>query len=396
MLFRSNNVSLGNAGHLPVLDLRGQQSGSLNNIRQEFADGGGSNELSGIHNTTTSASLSLSVPVFNGFRARTQYQRLGTLAEISELSTRMTVENLMAAIIAEYFNYIQQQRLLDNLKYAVELSKERVRIDEERFLLGSGSKLQLLQAEVFLNADSSRLGRQYEMVRASRIRLAELMALDNLQLSFVPADSLIGLRPIMVYEPLRDASLRDNTALVMAARYTEISEYDQKLISAQSYPYLNFSSGYGITHNTFQSGSLSHQQTLGASYGLTLGINVFDGFNQRRRLGNARIESENRRLIYHEVEKGVEADLLTLYNAYLNNFRLLELEAQNLKVARETLDIAMERYRLGALSGIELREVQKSLLDAEERMLSIQYQTKLAEISLLQISGKIQDYTDLD
>jgi len=52
----------------------------------------------------------------------------------------------------------------------------------------------------------------------------------------------------------------------------------------------------------------------------------------------------------------------------------------------------MERYKLGSLSGIDLREVQKSLLDAKESLLSIQYQAKVAEISLLLISGRIMDY----
>ena len=42
------------------------------------------------------------------------------------------------------------------------------------------------------------------------------------------------------------------------------------------------------------------------------------------------------------------------------------------------------RYMLGNLSGIEMREAQKSLLDAEERILSAEYDTKLCEISLLQ------------
>jgi outer membrane protein TolC len=71
---------------------------------------------------------------------------------------------------------------------------------------------------------------------------------------------------------------------------------------------------------------------------------------------------------------------------------LLKLEEQNLEVARENLGIAMERYKLGNLSGIDLREVQKSLLDAEERLISAQYLTKTAEISLLQISGQVMNY----
>jgi len=63
--------------------------------------------------------------------------------------------------------------------------------------------------------------------------------------------------------------------------------------------------------------------------------------------------------------------------------------------AEENLEIALERYKLGNLSGLELREVQQSLLEAEERLLSIQYLTKIAEISLLQISGSIMDYLSM-
>ena len=103
-------------------------------------------------------------------------------------------------------------------------------------------------------------------------------------------------------------------------------------------------------------------------------------------------KSITRQYQYQQVEQQVEADLITIYYAYQNNLLLLKLEEQNLKTAEENLDIALERYKLGNLSGLELREVQQSLLEAEERLLLVQYQTKLAEISLLQISGRIMEY----
>jgi outer membrane protein, adhesin transport system len=387
----ANNHARGNAGFLPALDLRSQQSGSLNSTDQNLS-AGSQNQLRNIHNTTSNVALSLGWTLFDGFRVQATYDKLEALKQMGELSTRMAIENLVATIAAEYYNFIQQQRLLNNLRYAVELSKERTRIDEERFLIGSGSKLQLLQSQVFLNADSSRLGRQYEVVRAARIRLNELMAMDDLHTDIRTTDSSITLNPIMVYERLREDALRENTSLLIASQNVVISEYDKKMIASNAYPYLSLSSGYGLTHNTYQSGSLSSQQTRGMSYGLTAGITLFDGLNQRRRMNNAIIELENRQYLLEDVEKGVIADLLTIYNAYINNLRLLEMENQNLAVAYETLDIALDRYRLGALSGLELREAQQSLLEAEERLLSIQYQTKLAEVSLLQISGRVLEY----
>jgi len=63
-----------------------------------------------------------------------------------------------------------------------------------------------------------------------------------------------------------------------------------------------------------------------------------------------------------------------------------------LVVAYENHTIAMERYRLGELSGIQLREAQNALLEAEERRSISEYNTKLCEISLLQLSGRILTY----
>lgn len=54
--------------------------------------------------------------------------------------------------------------------------------------------------------------------------------------------------------------------------------------------------------------------------------------------------------------------------------------------------IAIDRYKLGELSGIELREAQNSLLEAEERLSVAEYSTKICEISLLQLSGQILTY----
>jgi outer membrane protein, adhesin transport system len=387
----SNNVTLGNAGYLPRVSLTAQQSGVVNNVDQNLADGG-TNSTRGVHNTSSNAGLSLNQTIFDGFRVQTTYQRLQEISFIGELQTRLTIENMLGRIISEYYNLIQQERLLSNLQYAVDLSKERARIDEERYLLGSGSKLQLLQSQVYLNADSSRLGRQYETVRASRIRLNELIALDDITEMVYVRDTIIEVNPNLVYDNLLQATMSNNTALLIAAKNQNISEYDKKIIASRTYPYLNFSSGYGMSYNTFGSSSVINQRNLSANYGLTLGLTIFDGFNQRRALSNATIEIYNRELLLQQVEQETRADLFTIYNAYTNNLMLLNLELQNLEIARENLEIALERYKLGALAGLELREVQKSLLDAEERLLSIQYQTKLAEISLLQISGRILSY----
>ena len=230
------------------------------------------------------------------------------------------------------------------------------------------------------------------MVRAAQIRLNELMAVEDLSQLFSTEDTTITVNPELLFEKLLDETLAKNTSLLIVLKNKTISEFDRKLVASRSYPYLNASSGYTTTMNNYSAGTMDRQNTNGMNYGLTLGMNIFDGLNQRRSIKNADIEIQNRELRYQEIEQVVKADRITLYSAYSNYLRLITLENQNLQTASENLDIAMERYKLGSLSGIDLREVQKSLLDARESLLSVEYQAKLAEISLMLISGRIMEY----
>jgi adhesin transport system outer membrane protein len=386
-----NNFTLGNAGYLPSLDLTGRYSGTLNNTTTNLNDGT-QNSSRNVNNTTSNAGASLGWTIFNGFNVQTTYKKLNELKQIGTLNTQLTVEYLVADIITGYYTYIQQVQMLKNLKYAVALSKERLRIDDERYLLGSNSKLQVLQSRVYLNADSSRLSKQFEVVRAAQIRLNELMASEDLGAGFISKDTSVDVNPSLLYEKLLEETLNNNTNLNIASKNKTVSEYDYKIIASRSYPYLNLSTGYNYNLNTYSTGTNKNQVTNGMNYGLTLGLNLFDGFNQRRSITNSSIEVKNKELRYLEIEQGIKADLITIYKAYINNLKLITLEEQNLETASENLTIALERYRLGSLSGIDLREVQKSLLDAKESLLSIQSQTKLAEISLQLISGNIMVY----
>lgn len=386
-----NNFTLGNAGFLPTLDITGRNTGTLNDTKINLTDGT-QTVSNGVFTTTTNGSLVMGMTIFNGFNAVTTYKKLGELNQVGQLNTQLTIENLISDIVSGYYSYILQVQLMNNLKYALTLSRERLRIDEDRYLLGSGSKLEVLQSRVYVNSDSSNLSRQNEVIRSAQIRLNEMMAVDNLSNEFSSRDTSIDVNPSLLYDKLLEETLINNTNLLIAGKNKIISDYDYKLIISRSYPYLNFSGGYSYNLNTNNSSANKSQITNGMNYGLTLGVNLFDGNNQRRSIKNSSIDRESKDLRYREVEQGIKADLLTIFSAYSNNLRLIALEDQNFQTAKENLDIALERYKLGSLSGIDLREVQKSLLDARERLISAHYQTKLAEVSLQLISGNIMSY----
>ena len=347
----------------------------------------------GVFDQTFNAGINLNWTIFDGFNITTNYQKLKELERQGETNTRIAIEDLIANLTAEYYNYVQQKIRLKNFRYAVSLSKERLRIVEERYHIGNFSRLDYQQAKVDFNADSAKYMKQQELLHTSRIQLNELMANEDVDQPINIQDSLINVHAQLNFAELWDATLQTNSSLLKAEQNNNLARLDYKKVSSRDYPYVKMNGGYGYTLNKYDISVNSHRSNLGLNFGLTVGFNLFDG-NRKRERRNARIAIQNARLEREQLEQALRADLSNLWQAYQNNLQMLNLERQNLVAAKENHEIAMERYMLGNLSGIEMREAQKSLLDAEERILSAEYDTKLCEISLLQISGKVTSYLE--
>lgn len=386
-----NNATPGNAGYLPTLDLNGGYSGNINNTRSTLTDGT-VEKSNGISTETANAGLNLNWTVFDGFGIQATYSKLKELQQMGELNTRMTIEDFVANLTSEYYNLIRQKIRMRNLRSSVDLSKERLRIVEERYSIGSMSRLDLQQAQVDFNADSSKLLTQFEAVNSSRIRLNELMALDEVGNDLFIEDSVIYPNPLLDEAVLWKQTMEANTSLLAAQKNRTLSELDYKKAKSRNYPYVKLNAGYGYTANWYEVGTTDLQQRLGINYGLTIGFNIFDGMNKRREQRNAKLDIQNQELRMQELELSLRADMSNLWMAYKNNLELWKLEKENQVVAQENYSIAIDRYKLGDLSGIELREAQNSLLEAEERQSIAEYATKLCEISLLQLSGQILTY----
>lgn len=388
-----NNATLGNAGYLPTIDFTAGYKGTLDNTSSKLRETGETEKQNGVFDQTINAGLNLNWTIFDGFNISTNYRKLKELERQGETNTRIAIEDLIANLAAEYYNYVQQKIRLQNFRYAVSLSKERLRIVEERYHIGNFSRLDYQQAKVDFNADSAKYMKQQELLHTSRINLNELMANKDVDEPFIIEDSLINVSAKLSFDELWNATLNTNASLLRAEQDNTLAQLDYKKVNSRNYPYLKMNTGYGYTFNRYDVGANRQRNNLGLNVGLTVGFNIFDG-NRKREKQNARIAIKNARLQRDELEQGLRADLSNLWQAYQNNLQMLQLERQNLVAAKENHEIAMERYMLGNLSGIEMREAQKSLLDAEERILSAEYDTKLCEISLLQISGKVTKYLE--
>lgn len=386
-----NNATLANAGYLPSLDLNAGYNASLSSSDSKLRSTGETQEMRNSLDHGLNAGIGLSWTIFDGFNISTNYKQLKELERMGETNTRITIEDFIANLTAEYYNFIQQRLRLANYYYAVQLSRERLRIVEERYNIGNFSRLDYQQAKVDFNADSAQYIKQQEIVLTSRIALNEMMAIDEVYTPIETAETDIVADTTFQFIDLWNNLLQRNADLLLAEQNNTMAQLDYKKVLSRNYPYVRLNAGYDYSFNKYDTNSYTRRSNWGGSAGVTVGFNLWDG-NRRREKRNAKIEIANAELQRNQLELALKAELGNLWQAYRNNIQLLNLERQNVVTARENHEIAKERYMLGDISGIEMREAQKSLLDAEERLISVEYQTKLCEISLLQISGDASNY----
>jgi len=384
-----NNLSYAKYAFIPTASATGRNTNSIVDTRQVFASGTTQERENAKSNALTGA-VNLDWTVFDGFGMFVGYNKVRELSELGKLNTRMNVENLAAQISSEYYNFIRQNQLLKAMSYGMKLSSERLEIASEKYKIGSFSRLEFLQAQVDYNADSSQYIRQEEAVIASRIQLGKILAY---KLNFPDNwdDSIITDRNLILDNLLR-STLDKNTSLLIASQNQILSQLDVKAIRSRYYPSITLNSAYNYTNSESQAGFALSNRTTGITYGATVNFNILNRLDNQRQMRNAKIIQKNSDLEYENLKLEITSELNQVWNNYSNNLRVLSLETQNLQSSQENLDIAMAKYRLGGLAGIEMREIQKNFLDANNRYITAQYLAKIAEITLKQISGNIEEY----
>jgi outer membrane protein TolC len=385
----NNNYTFGLLNMLPDLNVRSTINYAIIDSRQKRFSG----EIQERDNARTNSqntSIALEWTIFDGFGMFVGYKKLNEILEMGKLTTRMAVEDLIGTIGTAYYNYLRQQKRLNTLNYVMELSKERLRITEEKYRIGYASKLDFQQALVEYHTDSSLYLQQIQALENSRIQLNRVLALSPDTVLTIEDSIIVDYK--IIFEDLINQTLNNNSNLLIAKQKQSISALDMKLINSRMYPVISLNGGYTFTRSEAQAGILLENNQKGWNYGATLTLPIFNGFDLQRQRKNARIEIENSKLNYENLEQDIIATLNEVFMIYQNSLRLIELEKQNLSIAYDNFDIAMERFRIGNLSGIEMREIERIYLDAEDRLLTAQYQAKLAEISLKQISGRMQEY----
>ncbi|MDD4555492.1 MAG: TolC family protein [Bacteroidales bacterium] len=381
-----NNNTVGNAGFLPSVALDVTLNNTINTTHQEQFSGT-VKDVNNAKNNSLNAGVALDWTVFDGLRMFATKKMMNILEELGNNGTKIVVEGTVSDVSLTWYGMIQTAKLVKVAREAADLSLQRKRISEAKVSIGSGSQLMLLQSTVDLNADSTRLLQQQVALANLKVDFNRILSRDVG--SDFEIDEFITITKPLPFDLLWSQAQKQNTQLIAARLNQQYARSGVQQAEADRYPQLDLSAGYSYGTLNSQTGFLKFNRSYGLSYGLTLSYNLFNGFNVNRAVKNAKIALNSGEIEVQDATLSLHASLLKTYQEFQANIRIVELQESNVKVARENVTIAFEKYKLGTLNDIELREIQQKLIDAEYELIYAQFEAKKAEVEILRLTGQL-------
>jgi outer membrane protein TolC len=376
------------AAFLPQVNANGSIVVNNNKQNLEFQDVSRNNSGNAKSNNT-SASAQLVWTLFDGTKMFATRERIAVIKEQGELLVKNQMVNTIASIITNYFDVVRQKQQLSAIQEQMGVSEERVKLAEKKLQVGTGSKPELLQAKVDFNAQRTQALQQQAAIQQLKEQLNALVG-EQLPSPYDVSDSIgidLGLRE----EDIRENIEVTNYGLQGARRNINIANLALHERRGELFPILNFNAAYNYNRvnniqliNPF---SALFSKSEGFNYGFSINVPILNGLNTRRQIQLAKINVNRQDVLYAQQRTIVNVNLRNAFVNYKNAKDILQIQEENILLAKENVFIALETFRRGTSTFIELRTAQQSLADAYNQLISARYNAKLAETELLRLNG---------
>jgi outer membrane protein TolC len=376
----------GQAGMLPTIDAAGSYSMDVSGTRQTFFSG----EVREVDNADArvlDGAVRLNWTVFDGMAMFAAKDRLEALEQAGELQLRQQVEATVYDVLAAYFQLVQLRKGIAIEREVLGISRERLAIAEAAERIGTASGVAVVQARLDMSTDSASVMDLQLRDATAAAQLNRLLGRDpTTPVALVPE---IPANEVLDRAQLLEQARQTNSTLLLARQDQIAADLRMKELRGAMLPQVDVFSNYGYTRATSAVGFLQSNQSLGPDLGARLSIPLFDGGRLRTQRDVAALQREQASVRTEQVLLTVDESVLNAWNTHTTALQRAALEQQQLVGARTQVDVALESYRLGMLTAVELRDVQLGYLEAEQRLLVARYEATLSELQLKWLAGKL-------
>lgn len=382
------NTTYASAGMLPSVTASLGRTGGVNTINQSLLSG---QEIirESAGNSGTNAGIALNWTLFDGFGMFASYDRLQTLKDIGELRLRASMQQTIGNVLRAYCSMVRNQSLIKAATERVNLSKEGLRLASLRYSVGRSGEQEQLQATVEMHADSVSLMRLKEQLRQSRLQLNIALGgyKDTVYMVSAEYPTLTINDDIMNPEVI----LKNNPELLAVKAGTIAADAMLRQMESRAYPTLSLNSEYNFNQASNDGSFVVTSRVRGASFALTAQYSLLDGFRLGQQIERAMIEKQNTELQTEQVIEQLKSSHAIAKGSYLTSSSIVDLQEQNISIAEKNANIALERYKQGALSNYDFRITAQSVFEARSTLAQARFDKAVSALELLLLTGSINE-----
>jgi outer membrane protein TolC len=378
-------ATAGNSSLLPRFDASGRGNYSNQDTKLDFAEGFPDVERTGVESTTLAGQVGLTYTLFNGMGNFATWERAQLNAQLADIGVRAQVEGTLTQVIALYYAIAALDEDVSITQRILEISADRFARQEGKAALGGAGRLDVLNAEVDLQADSTTyiLALQRRELTARELNVLMGRQPDEVVLVSRSIDYAQGLSQ----EQLVQEAMTGNVQLVSAMAQVRAAKVDQRIARSLRWPRLDLNAAYGISDQQTEVGVVLGTYTQGFNGGLTLSVPIFDGGRINIQNEAARLRAENAALAEEQARLQVERDVRNAFTTWRSQREVLRIQGDAVSTAVLNFDRTRELFQAGQLTGLQFRQAQLDLANAQRSAVVSGFDTKVAELQLLRASG---------
>ena len=378
---KSNNMA-GNAGMLPTVSVNGTDNLSVNNTKQTYFNNTEASSKNARSNSFNGG-LALNWTLYDGGKMFVTRQKLKEIETLGEIQYKERVLQTVSNVTLAYYNVVKQKQQLTSINEVINYNMERVKILQTSFNAGNTAKTNLLQAQIDLNVYHENAINQKSVISDTKKTLNQLLSRD-INTVFEVTDT-IETNYVPNAQELLQKLYANNVSLMSLQKQVDIAKLSLKETKTLLLPRFNFNAGYNYLRSDNAIGNVKTNNSFGPQVGGSLSIPLYQGGNINRQINVSSLQLKT-------TEFNLESTKLALYTQLANSLTdfeaqksLLTIEKNNHSLAKENLEISIQRLRLGQTTTLEIRQAQESFQDSLTRLLNFEYNLKVAETILKQL-----------
>lgn len=377
---RQKELQLSTAKNSRLPDL----SGSLG---QNFSFGRGltaENTYTNTNTSNTSLQLSTSVPIFTGFQIPNQIKLSQLNLEAATADLEKAKNDIRMQVAKAYVQILYDMEIADVAHRQIEIDSAQVARLQAFVNNGKASEAELSsQKSTLANSrlTATQADNNCRLAILDLTQLLELPSPDGFSIVRPSSESLDVLANMELIGPdaVYAEALGVKPEILSQQLKLKGTDHNIKIQQAANYPSLSFSAGLGTNYYTtsgFPHDALGKQleNNFSQYIGLNLSVPIFNRFQTRNNIRNARIEQETQQLQLENTKKTLYKEIQQVYYNALNAQTKEKSSAEAVQSSKDAFQLVQAKYENGKATITEFNESKNNYLKAESDLVQARYE----------------------